>query len=240
DFQTGDDPQGISIPILGGDVMFDATAQVFGTLNLVTAGIDEDTIRSRFPRLPHDLLAPYGNEIWVRRGVNIGSDILWSPLGYFRIDNVEQADSPYGEISITGQDRMAGIIDARRVTPRSCTPRCTVAGVLATLIGGASLDAFVVFEDVTGFVPAGNTLTFEEDGYAPLAELANSFGKVMYWDGEGMLRVESPPAESKPVMEVSAGAGGVLLTSARRVSREGMYNAVVARGEGGEQTEPVF
>src|SRR5690606_35161532 len=92
DFQTGDDPQGISIPILGGDVMFDATAQVFGTLNLVTAGIDEDTIRSRFPRLPHDLLAPYGNEIWVRRGVNIGSDILWSPLGYFRIDNVEQAD----------------------------------------------------------------------------------------------------------------------------------------------------
>src|SRR5690606_28280864 len=90
EFASGDNPGGEPIPILGGDVMFDATAQVFGTLNLVTPGIDEDTGRSRFPRLAHDLLAPYGNEVWVRRGVDIGSDILWSPLGYFRIDNVEQ------------------------------------------------------------------------------------------------------------------------------------------------------
>src|SRR5690554_1921350 len=61
----------------------------------------------------------------------------------------------------------------------------------------------------------------------------------MYWDGTGVLRVETPPDESTPLVDISAGAGGVLLTSTRRVSRDGVYNGVVARGEGGEQTDPV-
>src|SRR5690554_204986 len=238
-FQAGDDPAGVTIGIIGGDVTFDATAGVCATLNLVTEGID-DLGKSRFPRHAADLLAPYGNEIWVRRGVDIGDRVLWVPLGYFRIDNVEQQDSPYGEISISGQDRMAGIIDARLVVPRTFPPHTTVAGVFATMVGEVYPDAVIVFDDDTGFAPIGNTLTFEEDRYEPLAELANAFGKVMYWDGEGILRVESPPDESQPVMEVNAGSDGVLITSARRVSREGVYNAVVARGEGGEQTDPVF
>ncbi|MGV2386702.1 MAG UNVERIFIED_CONTAM: DUF5047 domain-containing protein, partial [Thermobifida fusca] len=238
-FQTGSDPDGVQIPILGGDVMYDATAQVFASLNITTAGVDEND-QSLFPRLPRDLLAPYGNEIWVRRGVDIGDRVLWVSLGYFRIDNVEQQDSPYGEISISGQDRMAGIIDARLVVPRTFPPHTTVATVFAVMVGEVYPDALIVFDDDTGFASIGNTLTFEEDRYEPLAELANAFGKVMYWDGEGILRVESPPDESQPVMEVNAGSDGVLITSARRVSREGVYNAVVARGEGGEQTDPVF
>jgi hypothetical protein len=240
-FQTGNDPAGVTIPIVGGDVQYDNTAEVFATLRLITAGVDEDdTGETRFPRLPNDLLAPYGNEIWVRRGIDLGGQILWSPLGYFRIDNVEQQDSPYGEISISGQDRMAGIVDARLVVPRTFPPDTTVAGVFATMVGEVYPDAVIVFDDDTGFAPIGNMVTFEEDRHEPLVGIAGSFGKVMYWDGEGVLRIESPPDESQPVMEVNAGSDGVLLTSSRRVSREGVYNAVIARGEGGEQTDPVL
>ena len=240
-FQTGADPAGTTIPIVGGDVRFDNTGDIFASLQLTTGGIDEDlTGESRFPRLAADLLAPYGNEIWVRRGIDLGGEILWSPLGYFRIDAAEQSNAPYGEIAISGQDRMAGIVDARLVQPREFPPGTTVAGVFATMIGEVYPDAIVVFDDDTGFAGIGNTLTFDEDRLATLVELIDAYGKVMYWDGEGILRVESPPDESQPLWEVKAGADGVLVSSGRRVSREGMYNGVVARGEGGDQTTPIF
>jgi hypothetical protein len=240
-FQNGPDPAGTNVPILGGDVQFDATANVFASMQLTTAGIDEQlTGESRFPRMPTDLLAPYGNEIWARRGVDVGDAVLWSPLGYFRIDSAEQADAPYGELSISGQDRMAGLIDARLVTTRSFAPNTSVASVFAVMIGEVYPQATIVFDDDTGFADIDRRVMFEEDRYAPLAELAQAFGKIMYWDGEGVLRIESAPDESVPLWEVKAGTDGVLVSAGRRVNREGVFNGVVARGEGGDQQDPVF
>jgi hypothetical protein len=240
-FQDGADPVGATIPVLGGDVQFDATAAVFASLQLITAGVDEDeTGESRFPRLVTDLLAPYGNEIWARRGVDVGDAVLWSPLGYFRIDSAEQADAPYGELSLSGQDRMAGLIDARLVTTRSFAPNTSVASVFAVMVGEVYPQATIVFDDDTGFADIDRRVMFEEDRYAPLAELAQAFGKIMYWDGEGVLRIESAPDESVPLWEVKAGTDGVLVSAGRRVNREGVFNGVVARGEGGDQQDPVF
>src|SRR5690554_7219814 len=61
----------------------------------------------------------------------------------------------------------------------------------------------------------------------------------MYWDGEGYLRFEDPPEEDVPVWEVKAGRGGVLVQASRRLTREGVYNAVVAEGEGVDDAAPV-
>jgi hypothetical protein len=238
-WRTGPDPAGTTIPILGGDVAYDATAEVFASLSLTTAGIDEHDDTSRFPRLPGDLLAPYGNEIWVRRGVDVGSGVLWASLGYFRIDAAEQDDPPYGPIVLSGQDRMAHLIDARLVVARTFASSNTVAFVFATLVGEVLPQATILFDDATAAAHLGRRLTTEEDRYAVLAELADSYGKVMYWDGDGFLRVESPPDEAVPVWEVAAGPGGVLLTSGRRVTAEGMRNGWVVTGEGGDQQVPV-
>jgi hypothetical protein len=238
-WRTGPDPAGITIAILGGDVAYDATAQVFASLSLTTAGIDEHDEQSRFPRLPSDLFAPYGNELWVRRGVDVGSGVLWASLGYFRIDAAEQDESPYGDITLSGQDRMAHLIDARLVVARTFASSNTVAFVFASLVGEVLPQATILFDDNTATAPLGRRLTAEEDRYAVLAELADSYGKVMYWDGDGFLRVESPPDESTPVWEVAAGSGGVLLTSGRRVTSEGMRNGWVVTGEGGDQQVPV-
>jgi hypothetical protein len=238
-WRTGPDPAGTTIPILGGDVAYDATAEVFASVSLTTAGIDEHDEQSRFPRLPGDLFAPYGNELWVRRGVDVGSGVLWASLGYFRIDAAEQDDPPYGPIVLSGQDRMAHLIDARLVVARTFASSDTVAFVFASLVGEVLPQSTILFDDNTATAHLGRRLTAEDDRYAVLAELADSYGKVMYWDGDGFLRVESPPDESTPVWEVAAGSGGVLLTPGRRVTAEGMRNGWVVTGEGGDQQVPV-
>lgn len=62
--QTGTAPTGTEIAIVGGDVQADATAAIRATLQLTTT--------AEFPERAGDDLAPYGNEIFVRRGIAFG------------------------------------------------------------------------------------------------------------------------------------------------------------------------
>lgn len=234
-FQSGDDPAGTAIPILGGDVQMDATAQIQRILELETSGtVEGDSRRSIFPRRATDVLAPYGTEVFVRRGVDVGSTVLWVPLGYYRIDAVEQDDSPFGPIRLSCSDRMAGIVDARPLQPREFQRTRTVASVFVELVGEVYPDAVVIFDDDSGAANVGRVLVMEDSRYAVLQEVATSLGKIMFWDGNGLLRVMTAPAEETPVWEVKAGFHGVLVTAGRRVTRDGVYNAVVATGEGSE------
>lgn len=242
-YTTGLEPDGATVPILSGDVHFDGTAEVRATLDLEVPGVDEETGRPWFPRRATDLLAPYGNELHIRRGVRLGGpddEVLWSSLGYFRIESAEQdgkADSP---IRIGGSDRMAGIVEARPIDVRELTPDMTVGDVLTILVGEVYPTAAIVFDDDSGSLEIGRTLVVEESRYEVLLEVANSLGKILYWGGEGLLRVEDAPDESTPLWEVKAGKEGVLLDAGRRVSREGVFNAVVATGEGGDNSaDPV-
>jgi hypothetical protein len=238
-FQTGDSPTGTILHITGGDVQLDGTAQIRGTLQLETPGIDEAIGRSTFPRQPADPLAPLGAEIFARRGVDVGSTVLWIPLGYYRIDTAEQDDAPYGPIRLSCSDRMAGVIDARLLSPRGFVPDSTVGQVFADLVGEVYPDAVVAFDDSSGSDQLGRHLLAEESRYDLLLDLTRSLGKIMFWDGEGILRVENAPDESAPVWQVKAGRDGVLITAGRRLTRRGIFNAVVAIGEGGDDTNPV-
>src|SRR5690606_33241168 len=120
EFASGDNPGGEPIPILGGEVVMDGTADVQRTLTLTTGGVD-------FPRRIGDLLLPDGTEIFVRRGVDIGTDILWAPLGYYRIETPEQDDAPDGPIAIRAFDRMKGLIASPVLAPRHFRRSTTLA-----------------------------------------------------------------------------------------------------------------
>lgn len=236
--QAGSDPDGTDLLVLSGDVQFDATADVWATLEIEIAGVDEDTGRSLFPRRPADLLAPYGAEVFVRRGVDLGgAGELWSPLGYFGIRSVEQDDAPYGPIRLSCQDRMAGIIEARPIRPREFGPSRTVASVVAEIVGDVYPTAVIVFDDDAGAELLGRTLVMEESRHEVLLEIANDLGKVIHWDGEGLLQIRTAPDDTVPLWEVKAGADGVLLSAGRRVTRDGVHNGLVVTGEAGESDQ---
>lgn len=240
EFQTGAEPEGVELPVRGGDVRMDGTADVRATLDLATTGIDEATGQSRWPRHTGDLLAPYGNEIHVRVGVDMGDNgVFWVPLGYYRINAPDQDDSPYGEIRLACADRMAGVVDGRMLEPVEYTEDRLVGAVISELVWGIYPAAVILFDGDWSTQPLGRSLVVEESRFAALKDLANSQGKIMYWDGEGYLRFEDPPEEDVPVWEVKAGRGGVLVQASRRLTREGVYNAVVAEGEGVDDAAPV-
>lgn len=236
-YQEGDDPDGTDVPIEGGDVRFDATTEVLATFRMTTQGTDPTSGRSWFPRRATAPLAPYGDEIFVRRGVDIGSTILWSPLGYFRLEDTEQDDDPESPIRLAGSDRMAAIVEADMVTPRVFRRTTPVANVFNRLVRDVYPDATVVFDD-SGADPIGRQLVVDDSRYEPLAELADGLAKVFYVDGAGRFRVEAAPSDDTIAWRLAAGRGGVLLRGGRRLSRRGAFNAVVVDGEGGGTDQP--
>lgn len=229
--QTGAEPTGTEIPILAGDVQADATAAIRATLALET--------HAGFPERASDDLAPYGNEIFVRRGIAFGGGrVEWVSLGYFRIQSVEQDDEPDAPIRIAGQDRMAGILEARLISPAQFAAATTYGAVVDQLVGEVYPWATIEWDDTTDGDALGRTLIAEEDRWKFLDDLVTSRGKIWYWDHRGVLVIRAAPDVDEPVWEVNAGANGVLVAVSRDLSRDGVYNAVVASGEALDTTEP--
>lgn len=229
---SGVNPPGTLIPILSGDVRLDAAADVRSTVDLTTDGT------GMWPRSNTALFAPYGNELFVERGLRVAAAIEWVSLGYHRIESPSQDRPPDGPLRITGSDRMAGIIDARLLAPRQFTAAETYGSVVGDLVREVYPAAHIEWDDTTEARTLGRALIVEEDRHGFLAELVRAIGKIWYWDHRGILLVRDPPDATTAVFDVEAGAGGVLISSTRSLTREGVYNAVVASGEAADTEDP--
>lgn len=224
--QVGVDPDGIEIPIIGGDVRLDSTADIRGTLDLTT--IDES-----WKAAVGDAITPYGREIYVERGITYGDGSTeWVGQGYYRIYSVSQDSAPRGTLRVSAKDRMSGLIDARSMSPQSFGAGTSVSSIFDYLVEevyGSGVVIVFDFDAASATFPTAHVL--EEDRYKFLKDIADSFGKVMYYDYAGRLRIESAPEPSIAVFDVSHGEGGVLVSVSRTLTRDGVYNAVVATGE---------
>lgn len=232
-FQTGTNPTGTEITVLGGDVTSSATADIRSTLNLTTS--------EAWPRVASDLITPYGNEIYVERGLAYGNgQTEWVGLGYFRIETPEQDEVPDGVIVLQGSDRMAGIRDARFLAPRQFVGGQTRETVVAELIREVYPDAVISWDDpVLAAGNIGRTIIAEEDRMACLRDLLTASASVGYFDHRGVFVIKpAPTLDGSPVWDVDAGKEGVLIQMSRGLTREGIYNAVVATGEAGDTAAP--
>lgn len=233
-FYTGTNPGGTELPILGGDVTFSATADIRATLSLTTVW--------PWPTSAADTLAPYGNYIYVERGVAYGNaQREWVGLGYYRIDTIEQDVTPDGEIVISGSDRSAGLQDARFETPQQYPPTWTNGDVVNNLIWGVYNFAGIIEWDDPDVRDdtINRSIITEDDRLGLLLDLLTSLGKIGYWDHRGIFVIKTPPdVTGEPSWTIDAGAGGVLVEMSRGLTREGVYNAVVATGEAGDTTAP--
>ncbi len=234
-FQTGTNPAGTEIPIISGDVLAAATSDIRATLNLTTS--------FEWPRDASGLLSPYGNEIYVERGLVYGNgQTEMVGLGYFRIDTPDQDDTPDGPIDIVAKDRMAGILDARFLTPRQFAAALTRGQVVQALVGEVYPAAVIEWDSpAVRDAAVGRTITAERDRYATLRDLLTSLGRVGYFDHRGVFKIAVPPTVTgTPSWTIDAGRDGVLVKMSRQITREGIYNAVVASGEATDTTPPVW
>lgn len=232
-FQSGTNPTGTEIPIVGGDVQSSATAAIRSTLSLTTS--------QGWPRLASDLLAPYGNEIYVERGIAYGNGQReFIGLGYFRIDTPEQDAVPDGEVTIAGSDRGAGIADARFLAPRQFASTLTNGQLVQILITEVYPSATISWDDtVVRDNTVNRTIITEDDRAGTLKDLVTSLGKIGYWRYDGVFRIATPPSITGAASwTLDAGTNGVLVQMSRGLTREGVYNAVVVTGEAGDTTAP--
>jgi hypothetical protein len=233
-YYEGTSPSGTQIPVIDGSVSIDSTAQVWGTLDLTTDGSGWSTVPGA------SILQPYGNEIYVERGVGVGGSVEWTGLGYYRIQQAEQDQAPSGPLVISGSDRMQAIVDAMTVTPVSFAATATVADVFAVLVAGVYPSATVTFDWTASADTIGTALvvTTDTDRYQTLSDLATSRGKVMYFDYAGRLQVKSKPDPGVPVWHVDAGPNGVQVAAGRTLVRDGIYNAAVVTSDGASDAAP--
>lgn len=234
-YQEGVDPTGTVVDTIAGGVTLSASADIRGNASVLVSGADA------WPLLNTDLLTPYGNEVFVRRGIDFGNGTVeWVSFGYFRIDDVSQTRNENYPIALTCYDRMIGIIEARLLTPVQFEAGVSLNTIVTTLVLEVYPDATIEWDDTTGDTLITRSQIAEEDRFGFLRDLITSYGKIMYFDYRGIFVICSVPDDDTPVFDVNSGAGGVLIELNRSRSREGVYNAVVVNGEGADTEQPIF
>lgn len=231
-FQSGVTPTGVELKVIDGEVELDATADVRGAGSV--------TLAEPWPVARNLSLGPYGSEVFLARGVDLGgAGVLWAPLGYFRIRETQQSDAATGPLDLTLEDRMSTIIDSRFLAPRQWLQGTSVGDIVDEIVLEIFPEADIIYDDDSNLSELGRALIAEESRYEVLTTLATGLGKVVYWNGEGRLVFETIPDEDVPIWYVNAGRKGVMIESKRSLSRDGVYNAVVVIGEGTDELPPV-
>lgn len=231
--QTGVAPTGVDLAVVEGSVTLDATADVRGTMSMTLAEPWPDGVTTAE-------IVPYGSEIAISRGVVYGNGVVErAPLGIFRVTNVEQGEAPNGPLTVTGQDRMSGLVEARELYPIQYQAGVYYADSIVLQLVLNVYPSAVIEWDAVPTTRVGRTIIVEDEIFPVLRDLLTSYGKVFYFDYRGVLVIRDPPSVTTSVFRVDAGRSGVLVSASRSLTRDGIYNAVVATGEGADETPPV-
>jgi hypothetical protein len=247
-WQTGTNPVGIQLPtdnpaaasttwgylpIVSGSVVQDATADVTSTAS-ITAMLD-------WPAKPTSIGSPYGSELFIELGVQYANGTReYVGLGYFRINDDGQDLVNGGPITMNTEDRMANIRDGRPLFPQVFGDGASFQGVVDFVVNDVMPGVPVVYDFAASTTLLVGNHVLEDDRVKFLQELTTAYGKIMYFDYAGRLQVKSPPSQTNPpVYTIKAGAYGTLASMKRNISRDGVYNGAVAKGDPASDIPPV-
>jgi hypothetical protein len=233
-FQTGSNPVGIELAVIDGSVTSSSSDDVRSKLNI--------TVSEKWPLATNDLLMPYGNEIFVERGIEYGNGQReWVGLGYYRIDTDQQETVPDGPITLQCPDRMQGVIDAQFTSPRQFAATVTRRQMTASLLTDVYPDVQIIWDDaLVADAPIGRSVIEDVDRFGMLSALMTSLGKVGYFDYRGIFVVSTAPSVTgSPSWTVDAGQNGVMTKMSRNLTRQGVKNIFVVIGDGADTAFPV-
>lgn len=234
--QFGANPVGgIEVPLLDGNVRRNATSDIKATLAATVPGDYFDD------------LSPYGVELFAERGVDFGDGTReFIPLGYFRVDQLDQSSMPYGPISVDASDRTAQLKQSRVVYPYQVPAGTTHRAVFEALVNGTPTGAptYGMYVGVTmpidwsaaGYDPDTATVPtdvlVDDSVFDFLAKLVDSKGATITAKRTGELAVVSrdPAIDAAPDLVLREGRTGTLTQASRRITRDNVFNMVRAVG----------
>lgn len=229
------------VPVEDGSVSWDASQQVQGSLSLSVpragAAGDEDW-RDWDPTDPTHPLACFGQVLHVSMTIgSLISSAWWTvPLGRFLITSVEPGPST---VRVTGKSLLQRLEEDRLTEPMAPDPAGSMASELRRLIGSRM---GLIIDPALRDYPCPS-MTWGESRIDAVYEIARSWPAVVREGGDGILYVSPPTPDptSRPDLRLSDGAEGTVVGVAASVSRDKIYNRVVARGqESSDEGTPSF
>lgn len=230
------------IPVEDGSVSWDANQQVQGSLSLsvprVGAAVESEDWRDWDPTDHTHPLACFGQVLHVSLmiGSLIGGGWWTVHLGRFLITSVEPGPST---VRVTGKSLMQRLEEDRLTEPMAPDPAGTLASELRRLVGARM---GLIIDPALRDRPCPS-MTWGESRIDAVYEIAKAWPAVVREGGDGILYVSPPtPAPTtRPELRLSDGAEGTVVGVAASVSRDKIYNRVVARGqETSDEGSPSF
>jgi hypothetical protein len=214
------------VPVSDGAEEIDCTLKVPERVTLTVPRFDRGV--SWDPLDATDPLAPYGQRLRVSLGIDLGNDqIEWLERGWFYIAN---SDTDGDTVRVEARGLLGLIEEARFTAPFQATG--TFGSTLRALIEPA-LTADMSAELTDRAVPS--SMSWDEDRIGALSELLDAWPADARVYGEGILQVmpavDEMETDAVAVGSLTDGQKGTVVQWSGTATRDGKYNAVVARGQ---------
>ena len=235
-----------NMPVSEGSINYDITQDVQAQLQFKAA----DATGELVALLPTDPLACYGQEVNVSMGVSSGAQVA-EPLsiGWFRIQDQEAEQkwikTPSGQwrsggssIEVVACDRMQVIADAQMLVVSQPPTGATIFAEIARLVRGLVPMGTINVNLTNAQVPA--SIVYDKDRLKTLKALASALGGVLSINANGLLDVDvATPYGATPIWTFTIGDQGTISSYKMKMTRDGVYNAVMASGQATTDLAPV-
>lgn len=219
-----------SLPVTGGSVTMDRTAQYRRSATFQV--FNDPNLASVLPTSSLGVLAPYGNEVKIRRGLRVGSSMTYFDLGVFGLSQADVNDEGAPSGTVTAYDR------SRRVSRNAFTdPYIIGAGqnyvtAMSTLLLNR-LPGTTVISTATAELTPLLVLDAGADPWEELSKMADGIGYECFFDGSGAFVLQPVPVPSLASVDwtYTEGLDATLLDVGKSYSDEPGYNGVVLTAE---------
>lgn len=195
--------------------------------------VDADGVLT--PSKATDLLTPKGTELVIYRGLLVGGEFEWVPLGVFGLVEPEvRAHSDGTVIEIKGFDRVDAVRDRQFTDPWVITNGTWVHDAIPLIVQSRINVPLRVDQTDPHQLPETvfDRLT---DPWDAVREIAASCGYNAYFDPLGTL-VVGPAAPHLTGVTYQPGSDSILMTSSRKYDKSKTYSGVIVRGEHPDKT----
>lgn len=223
------------IDFAGGSVRVDRGSDVRRSLTLTIAD------PTAWPFEPTDILAPYGQQLYVESGVTyLDGSAERVPLGTFVITRVS-GDIHTGPLTVQASGLELLLKRALWDSAVSTTGYASAAAFVGFHIADSVPGADFIDDSSGGSEPLA-TKSWDARGvkWAALQEVAQSIGAELFCDAAGTFRLADipNPLATSPVWTVGAGEGGVMVSANLELTSDEVFNRVTVSGENAADNAP--